>query len=219
MVALTAVRRLAGKPNDNYGPSRFVSVFDDQRRRPARTPRSRPTHRSATGSIPGTISSEMPAATRMRTTSFETASTHCWSAEEHHPADRWHPGHSPRRRPTARRHMAGDEAQRAHKKVVIFETDGLPNCSATASLVNAGSYSYYKIRYDMNNPNGSEYPSVTATTINNLDRLEPDLFLILKQLAGLDNGTSRNPFRLYTIGFRPGLGKTQARRRRRCKPR
>ncbi len=85
--------------------------------------------------------------------------------------------------------------------MVIFETDGLPNCSATASLINAGSYSYYKIRYDMNNPNASEYPSVTPTTINNSTVLN-QIYSLIQQLAS-GYGTSRNPFRLYTIGFGP----------------
>ncbi len=63
--------------------------------------------------------------------------------------------------------MAGGMGRKGAQKVIIFETDGLANCSATASLVNAGSYSYYKIRYNMNNPSSSEYPSINATTINN----------------------------------------------------
>ena len=64
--------------------------------------------------------------------------------------------------------MAGGMGRKGAQKVIIFETDGLANCSATASLVNAGTYSYYQIRYDMNNPSGSEYPvgqsAPTSTT-------------------------------------------------------
>ena len=35
--------------------------------------------------------------------------------------------------------MAGGMGRKGAQKVVIFETDGLPNCSATANLVNAGT--------------------------------------------------------------------------------
>ena len=64
--------------------------------------------------------------------------------------------------------MAGGMGRKGAQKVIIFETDGLPNCSATASLVNAGTYSYYKIRYDMNNPSRQrvslDQPRRTSTT-------------------------------------------------------
>ena len=97
--------------------------------------------------------------------------------------------------------MAGGMGRKGAQKVVIFETDGLPNCSATANLVNAGSYSYYKIRYNMNNPSGSEYPSITATTINNSTVLN-QIYSLVQNLAST-YGTTRNPFRLYAIGFGP----------------
>jgi hypothetical protein len=97
--------------------------------------------------------------------------------------------------------MAGGMGRKGAQKVVIFETDGLPNCSATASLVNAGSYSYYKIRYNMNNPSGSEYPSINATSINNSTVLNQVYSLV--QSLTTTYGTSRNPFRLYAVGFGP----------------
>ena len=97
--------------------------------------------------------------------------------------------------------MAGGLGRKGAQKVIIFETDGLANTSATANLVNAGSYSYYQIRYDMNNPNSSEYPSVTATTINNSTVLN-QVYSLVQQLASTYS-TTRNPFRLYAIGFGP----------------
>ena len=54
--------------------------------------------------------------------------------------------------------MAGGLGRKGAQKVIIFETDGLANCSATASKVSGGSYNYYQIRYDMNRPTASEYP-------------------------------------------------------------
>jgi Flp pilus assembly protein TadG len=97
--------------------------------------------------------------------------------------------------------MAGGMGRKGAQKVVIFETDGLANCTATASLVNAGSYKYYKIRYDMNKPNSSEYPSVNTYSINNSTVLN-QIYSLVQQLAN-DYGSPRNPFRLYAIGFGP----------------
>ncbi len=104
--------------------------------------------------------------------------------------------------------MAGGMGRKGAQKVVIFETDGLPNCSATASLVNAGSYSYYKIRYNMNNPSSSEYPSINATTINNSAVLS-QIYTLVQNLAST-YGTTRNPFRLYAVGFGPVFQGTNA---------
>lgn len=97
--------------------------------------------------------------------------------------------------------MAGGMGRKGAQKVVIFETDGLANTSATATLVNAGTYNYYKIRYDMNKPNNSEFPTVSTTTINNSTVLN-QVYSLVQQLAS-DYGSSRNPFRLYSIGFGP----------------
>ncbi len=97
--------------------------------------------------------------------------------------------------------MAGGMGRKGAQKVVIFETDGLPNCSATANLVNAGTYTYYKIRYNMNNPSSSEYPSINPTNINDPTVLS-QIYTLIQTLVST-YGTSRNPFRLYAIGFGP----------------
>jgi hypothetical protein len=97
--------------------------------------------------------------------------------------------------------MAGGMGRKGAQKVVIFETDGMANCMASATLVNNGSYSYYPIRYNMNNPGNSEYPSVTPTNINDSGTLT-QVYGFVQQL-GTTYGTTRNPFRLYTIGFGP----------------
>jgi Flp pilus assembly protein TadG len=97
--------------------------------------------------------------------------------------------------------MAGGMGRKGAQKVIIFETDGLANCMATANLVNVGTYKYYQVRYDMNNPAGSEFPAVSALTNNNTSVLN-QVYGVVQQLAS-DYGTSRNPFRLYAIGFGP----------------
>ena len=97
--------------------------------------------------------------------------------------------------------MAGGLGRKGAQKVIIFETDGIPNCLATASLVTNGTYNYYKIRYDMNKPTTSEYPTVSELGINDPNVLS-QIQSLITQLSST-YGTSRNPFRLYTIGFGP----------------
>ena len=100
--------------------------------------------------------------------------------------------------PTA---MAGGLGRKGAQKVIIFETDGLPNTTATASLVTNGTYKYYPIRYDMNKPFTSEYPTSNTYNINDPAVLT-EVNGLVDQLAA-DYGTARNPFRLYAIGFGP----------------
>lgn len=111
--------------------------------------------------------------------------------------------------------MAGGLGRKGAQKVVIFETDGMPNCGATASLqpLNGTGYSpshYYNIRYDMNNPYGSQYPSTNTGIGLNSSAVVSQITGIIQQMGGTANtggggdfGTSRNPFRLYAIGFGP----------------
>lgn len=100
--------------------------------------------------------------------------------------------------PTA---MAGGLGRKGAQKVIIFETDGLANATATANLVTNGTYKYYKIRYDPNKPKASEYPTTTSTNLNDSTALN-QVYSLVRQLA-TDYGTTRNPFRLYAIGFGP----------------
>ncbi len=104
--------------------------------------------------------------------------------------------------------MAGGMGRNGAQKVIIFETDGMANCQANANLVTNGSYNYYKIRYDMNNPSSSEYPSITTTATNNSTTLS-QVYSLVQQLAST-YGTTRNPFRLYAIGFGPVFQGTDA---------
>ena len=104
--------------------------------------------------------------------------------------------------------MAGGLGRKGAQKVIMFETDGLPNCSATASLVSGGSYNYYQIRYDMNRPYSSEYPSINALSTNDPTVLT-QVYSLVDQLKS-DYGTSRNPFRLYAFGFGPVFSGSQA---------
>lgn len=97
--------------------------------------------------------------------------------------------------------MAGGLGRKGAQKVIIFETDGIANCTATASLVSGGTYNYYQVRYDMNKPLSSEFPTINPLTINDPTVVSQACSLVT-QLA-TDYGTSRNPFRLYALGFGP----------------
>ena len=97
--------------------------------------------------------------------------------------------------------MAGGNGRKGAQKVVIFETDGMPNCSANANLNSAGTYNYYAIRYDMNKPSSSEYPTISELWINDSTVLS-QIYSLVQNLAST-YGTARNPFRLYTVGFGP----------------
>jgi len=97
--------------------------------------------------------------------------------------------------------MAGGMGRKGAQKVVIFETDGLANTTATANLTSAGSYNYYKIRYDMNKPNSSEYPSTASYNLND-PTVTSQIYSLVQQLVST-YGTARNPFRLYALGFGP----------------
>jgi hypothetical protein len=97
--------------------------------------------------------------------------------------------------------MAGGLGRMGAQKIVIFETDGIVNTQATASLVSVGAvgttpaYSYYKIRYDPTNASSSEFPSVGGGSG------DFNTYAVLDQLKTL--GTTRKPFRLYALGFGP----------------
>ena len=97
--------------------------------------------------------------------------------------------------------MAGGMGRTGAQKVVIFETDGIPNYTASASLINAGTYSYYQIRYNMNASSSSEFPTPTAYADNDPTVLN-QINTLVQQLS-TTYGTTRNPFKLYAVGFGP----------------
>jgi len=102
---------------------------------------------------------------------------------------------------------AGGLGRKGAQKMVIFETDGLPNHTATATLVNAGPYnSYYRIRFNSSNPASSEYPSVTGTA-DNAPSVTSEIFEICRRIVALDTdnppgySTPRRPALIHCIGF------------------
>jgi Flp pilus assembly protein TadG len=110
--------------------------------------------------------------------------------------------------------MAGGMGRKGAQKVIIFETDGIANCQAgingssnapaQSSMTSVTGYNpprYYPIRYDMNNPTSSQYPTINPTSIAS-GPVQSNIQTYVTQLKN-DFGTQRNPFRLYTLGFGP----------------
>ncbi|MCS6976491.1 MAG: Tad domain-containing protein [Gemmatales bacterium] len=102
---------------------------------------------------------------------------------------------------------AGGLGRRGAQKMVIFETDGLPNHTATAGFTNAGPYnSFYNIRFNSSSPGASEYPSVTSTA-DNSSAVTTEIFNICQRIVALDTdnppgySTARRPALIHCIGF------------------
>jgi hypothetical protein len=104
---------------------------------------------------------------------------------------------------------AGGLGRKGAQKMIILETDGAPNTTATAGFTNAGPYqSYYNIRYNSANPTGSEYPSVGGYSDND-PTVTSQIFSICQQVVAQDTAnppgysTSRKPVLIHTIAFGP----------------
>ncbi|MGA2034817.1 MAG: hypothetical protein ABSG68_21415, partial [Thermoguttaceae bacterium] len=102
---------------------------------------------------------------------------------------------------------AGGNGRVGAQKIIIFETDGVPTSTATASFVSgSANQSYYKVRYNAANPGGSEYPSCTncggATSA-----VTTQITTIVTQLAANTSAggysTTNRPLLLNCIAFGP----------------
>jgi len=105
---------------------------------------------------------------------------------------------------------AGGMGRRGAQKIVIFETDGAPNTTASATLNNFGTAnSYYRIRYNSSNPGSSEFPSGISSYSDNSSSVTSPLYSLCTQLARLDtlsppgHSTPSKPAQIHCIGFGP----------------
>lgn len=103
---------------------------------------------------------------------------------------------------------AGGNGRRGAQKIIIFETDGAPNTTASASLTNGGAYnSYYNVRYNSASPGGSEYPSGISGYSDNASAVTSQIFTICQNICNLDSAgtpgysTSNKPVQIHCIGF------------------
>jgi Flp pilus assembly protein TadG len=106
--------------------------------------------------------------------------------------------------------IAGGNGRKGAQKIVIFETDGAPNTTANANLVNGGSYqSYYSVRYNSSNPNSSEYPNGVNGYGDNDPAVTSQIYNLCRQLVAADSASppgyangSREVL-IHCIGFGP----------------
>ena len=105
---------------------------------------------------------------------------------------------------------AGGSGRKGAQKIIIFETDGAPNTTASAGLINGGPYqSYYSVRYNMSSPGSSEYPGGVAYYPDNDPAVTSQIFSICQQICALDTAgppgysSGSHKVQIHCIGFGP----------------
>lgn len=103
----------------------------------------------------------------------------------------------------------GGLGRKGAQKIVILETDGLPNTTASAGLTNNGAYnSYYNVRYNSSSPSSSEFPSIQGYGDND-PTVTGEIFNICSTLCAQDSAsppgysTTRKPVLIHCIAFGP----------------
>ena len=85
---------------------------------------------------------------------------------------------------------AGGNGRQGAQKIIIFETDGAPNTTASATLNNLGAYnSYYAIRYNSSNPGASEFPTGINGYSDNASTCTTQIFNLCTQICALDTAS------------------------------
>ncbi len=105
---------------------------------------------------------------------------------------------------------AGGMGRKGAQKVIIFETDGAPNTTASAALTNSGQYnSYYNIRYNYANASGSEYPTGVSGYSDLASTVTTQIVGVCNQICALDTAnppgysSSSKKVKIHCIGFGP----------------
>jgi hypothetical protein len=102
---------------------------------------------------------------------------------------------------------AGGNGRQGAQKVVIFETDGVPNTTASASLSNFGAHnSYYRIRYNSSSPSSSDFPSVSSPGYSTVTSQIYDLcgrICALETASPPGYSTPSKKALIHCIGFGP----------------
>lgn len=104
---------------------------------------------------------------------------------------------------------AGGLGRKGAQKVIILETDGLPNTLASASFTNSGANnSYYSIRYNSTSPSASDFPTVSGSSDNSAS-VTSQIYSICQQLTAQTTAnppgysTPSKPVLIHTIAFGP----------------
>jgi Flp pilus assembly protein TadG len=107
---------------------------------------------------------------------------------------------------------AGGNGRKGAQKVIIFETDGAPNTTASATFVNAGSNtSYYRVRYNSASPGGSDFPTGVSGYGDNNATVTSQIYAVCNQLCAADTASSPGYWNgskkvlIHCIGFGPAF--------------
>ncbi len=107
---------------------------------------------------------------------------------------------------------AGGNGRRGAQKIVIFETDGSPNVTASATFNNLGSNKcYYSIRYNSASPGGSEYPNVGGSS-----GVTTEIYNLCSRLVAMETdsqpgySTANKKALIHCIGFGPEFSPSSA---------
>ncbi len=105
---------------------------------------------------------------------------------------------------------AGGNGRNGAQKLIIFETDGAPNTTASANFYNGGANnSYYNIRYNSASPASSEFPSGITQYSDNSSTVTSQIYTICNQICALTSAspagysTSTKPVLINCLGFGP----------------
>ncbi len=103
---------------------------------------------------------------------------------------------------------AGGNGRQGAQKIIIFETDGAPNTTASANFNNKGAYqSYYSVRYNSASPSSSEYPTNISYYADNASQVTSQISSLCTQLAAQTSAggysTASRPLLIHCIAFGP----------------
>jgi Flp pilus assembly protein TadG len=105
---------------------------------------------------------------------------------------------------------AGGNGRKGAQKIIIFETDGAPNTTASAGFTNSGAYnSYYNVRYNSASPGGSEYPYNVRGYNDNDSAVTSQIYNLCRTICASDSAspagysTSTKKVQIHCIGFGP----------------
>ncbi len=105
---------------------------------------------------------------------------------------------------------SGGNGRRGAQKVIIFETDGMPTHTASASFTNNGAHqSFYRIRFKSGGSSGSEYPTSVTQYAENASTVTNQIYSLCSQLAASENAsppgysTPSKRTLIHCIGFGP----------------
>src|SRR5262249_50862880 len=102
---------------------------------------------------------------------------------------------------------AGGLGRKGAQKMIIFETDGQPQATALASLVNDSQGAYYKVRWNSSDPSSSDKASVTI--LDSFSNCSTQAQAILNQICALETATppgfstASRPVLVHCIAFGP----------------